>query len=147
MKISGLFTKGQACAPLSRGQGTHAGKYRSFRSLLEHNHRALSVMSDMEHGYYMGKPFTLAWAEARRNELTEAIFGLVHNLQGLSGGAYADLVDRCSAIDRELADAFQVSRGYATDQIVLPLRDVTASMKGTLGAKGTNLAVIGNDVG
>src|SRR5512139_436570 len=128
MKISNLFTKGQACAPLSRGQGTYAGKYRSFRSLLEHNHRALSVMSDMEHAYYMGKPFTLAWAEARLNELTEATFGLVHNLQCLSGGAYASLAGRCTAIDGELADAFRTGQSHTTDRFVLPLGDVKESM-------------------
>ncbi len=147
MDILNLFFRRRPAVSLSGLRGSLAVKYQRFRNLLTHNQRALSLLSDMEYAYYTGKPFTLAWAGARYEEFAEAVFGLVHALQSISGGAYEGLVDRSYAIDGKLADSFKIPYRYSTHDIVLPLRNGTDLMQGMLGAKAANLAVAGNEMG
>jgi hypothetical protein len=55
-RVLELFGYEKACIPLKQLEGKHAEKYAHFRELLNHNHRALSLMAEMEEIYYGGKP-------------------------------------------------------------------------------------------
>ncbi len=50
-RVLELFGYEKACIPLKQLEGKHAEKYTHIRELLEHNHRALSLMAEMEEIY------------------------------------------------------------------------------------------------
>ena len=55
-RVLELFGYEKACLPLKQLEGKHVEKYVHFRELLNHNHRALSLMAEMEDISYCGKP-------------------------------------------------------------------------------------------
>ena len=146
-KLFGIFFKKGGCLPLSSLHGAHASKYRFFKSLLHHNHTALNTIADMEQVYYSGKPFSLTSARIQYEQLLEAVMGVIHNLDAMSGGRYFSLLDVCNAIDDELFEKFSPKCSLISKDIVLPFEDITPEMKKIVGAKAANLASIKNELG
>lgn len=146
-KLFGIFSRKGKCLPLSKIHGTYAVKYRFFKTLLRHNHNALNIIADMEQMYYSGKPFSLTSARIKYEELLEAVVGIIHNLNSMSGGRYSSLSHVCDAIDNELFEEFSPKCYTAMKDIVLPFEEITSDMKPIVGAKAANLAVIRNDMG
>ncbi|MEW6740511.1 MAG: PEP/pyruvate-binding domain-containing protein [Nitrospirota bacterium] len=146
-KLFDIFLKKGRCLPLSSVHGTYAVKYRSFKTLLRHNHNALNIIADMEQMYYSGRPFSLTSARIKYEELLEAVIGIIHNLNFMSEGRYSSLYHVCDAIDDELFEKFSPKCSVAMKDIVLSFEEITSDMKPVVGAKAANLAVIRNDMG
>lgn len=146
-KLFGIFLKKGRCLPLSSVHGTYTVKYRFFKTLLRHNHNALNIIADLEQMYYSGKPFSLASARIKYEELLEAVMGIIHNLNFMSEGRYSSLFHVCDAIDNELFEKFSPKCSITMKDFVLPFEGITSDMKSVVGAKAANLAVIRNDMG
>ena len=146
-RLFNIFPKTRKCLPLISLQGIYATKYRFFKSLLRHNHTALNTTADMEQMYYSGKPFSLTSARIKYEHLLEAVIGVIHNLDAMSGGKYSSLLNVCTEIDGELFERFSPKCSLASKDIVLPFEDITPDMKQIVGAKAANLAAIKNNLG
>lgn len=142
-----IFSKKRRCLPVANARSSIAAKYKFFKSLLKHNHTALKAIADLEQLYYSGKPFSLSSIRINYEELLEAVTGVIHSLQALSGKDMEPLAEVAGCIDRELFKNFNPKCAITIKDFVLPFEEITPEMKKTVGAKAANLAVIKNVLG
>jgi pyruvate,water dikinase len=141
------FLPKRGCQPLATAQGQLSVKYRSFRNLLRHNRAAMEAMADMEQLYLSGKPFSLSSVRIRYEALLEAVYGIAHSLNTLSGKTFPVLSATIDRIDATLFENFNPKCLITTKRLVIPFEDITPEMNKTVGSKASNLAVIGNSLG
>ncbi|MCX8027790.1 MAG: PEP-utilizing enzyme, partial [Thermodesulfovibrionales bacterium] len=122
-------------------------KYRFFKTLLNHNKRALSIIAEMEQLYYSGKPFTLNHIRIFYEELLESVTGVVICLEKMTGNTYNDLLSRITEIDAVLFEKFQSTCTIPLSVMTIDLDDVTPDMRRLVGNKSLNLAIIKNQLG
>ncbi|MBZ0155487.1 MAG: pyruvate, phosphate dikinase [Alphaproteobacteria bacterium] len=146
-RIIGIFSQKRKCLPLTEVQGGAGAKYHNFKHLLRHNHAALTAIADMEQLYYSGKPFSLTMVRIKYEELLESVTGVIRSLEALSGRSLSPLVHTVERIDEELFRNFNPNCTITTRNLVLPLEEITPEMKGMVGAKAANLAVMKNVLG
>lgn len=127
-------------SPLTTAQGDLVRKYRHFRSLLGHNHRALKTLADMEQTYYSGKPFSLNSMRITYEQLLEAVMGVIYSLETLSGRTFAPLLKACTAIDDVIFESFNPKCMLQQMEYVIPLGDIPPDMDAVIGSKSANLA-------
>lgn len=137
----------RGCTPLDERRGASSSKYRRFKSLLRHNHAALSLIADLEQMYHSGRPFSLVTARIRYEELLESVLGIVHAINAMADDRYAALCGAAEALDRKLFDSFNPRCTVATKEVVLPFEEITREMEIVAGAKAANLAAIKNNLG
>ena len=89
---------GDACRPLPGMDPEQIARYRHFRSLLDHNRAALTLMADLEKTYYDNRPFTLQLVERKCDQLFSEVEAMVQSLSGVSGKGY----ERLSVVLRSL---------------------------------------------
>ncbi|MFQ3573464.1 MAG: PEP/pyruvate-binding domain-containing protein [Thermodesulfovibrionales bacterium] len=126
---------------------TISEKYRFFRTLLNHNKRALGIIAEMEQLYYSGKPFTLNHIRIFYEELLESVTGVVICLEKMTGKSYNDLLSRISEIDSLVFEKFQSTCTIPLTVMTIDLEDITPEMKRLVGMKSLNLAIIKNQLG
>ena len=142
MPFFNLFSRKKSCPLLVNEAGEIAEKYRHFMAFLSSNRTALGIISELEHLYYEGGPFTLAGVASRYQELLAATRALSAALNELSQGGYEGLVRAVERIDLEIAPIFAPRCLLPTGELVLPLEALGPEMVGMAGAKATNLALI-----
>ncbi|MBM3303407.1 MAG: PEP/pyruvate-binding domain-containing protein, partial [Deltaproteobacteria bacterium] len=133
-----------ACVPLKQLEGKVAEKYRHFRELLNHNHRALSLMAELEEIYYGGKPFTLQSVRHKCEDLLSSVKALIPALKQISRKEFPYLEGRCDTFGREVREEFKVGFTSTTDELVLSLGEVTKQNLRAVGNKAGNLGIIRN---
>lgn len=146
MKIP--FARSNVCAPLINVRGVHVTKYRSFKTLLEHNRAAMNAMAELEHLYHSGRPFGLASVKPLYETLLEAVHGVIHAMGSL-GGSSPDpetLEKLVAGIDRSISEGLQADFTFASTDLVLPFDKITEDLLPLVGAKAANLARILNEV-
>ncbi len=141
-RLLDIFSGRRKCMPLFNLHDAYAEKYRFFKSLLRHNHNALNIIAEMEQIYFSGKPFSLASVRIKYEELLEAVMGVIHNLDAMSGGKYPAIYNVCSAIDEELFEKLNPKCSIDTKDIVVSFEEITPEMRRIVGAKAANLASI-----
>jgi len=141
-----VFSKNNVCMPLINVKGTHVAKYRFFRALLSHNHSALTSLAVMEQLYYSGAPFSLASVCVKYEELLEAVFGVMHSLEALTGRKTAVLGQTVLETDSLIAREFMQEFTASTSDIVLSFDEITRDLRPMVGSKAANLALIRNDL-
>jgi pyruvate,water dikinase len=146
LKLLGLFKRDNVCTLLDTLQGRHADKYQYFRDLLESNHKALSVMAEMEEAYYGGEASSLHGVKAKYLELLSAVDGVIHSLEGISGKEYPVLSAVRNSIDRSVLDELHPKLSFSTRDLAIPFERVTREDVIMVGAKAANLALIGNEL-
>ena len=127
-------------------KGSHVRKYRYFRTLLAHNHAALNALAEMEQQYYSGRPFSLASARIKYEELLEAVFGVVYSLEALAGKQSEGLDNIAHKIDKKLSSELMPELSLPTSDIVLPFGAITHDLRPMVGSKAANLAMIRNNL-
>ena len=121
-------------------------KYRSFKSLLAANNRALELINDLEHHFYQDKPFTLDHIVTRSEALIAEVFTIVEDLNALCEAKYADLFDVAEKIGvRLLADLVRKKKLEKTS-LVLPMERLSAENAPAVGGKAANLGEVLNRV-
>lgn len=147
MKLFDIFSKKDKCILLKYLQEGQVAKYTFFRDILSHNYTALNKVADMEQMYYSGKPFSLASAMVKYQELSEAVMGIIYNLEKLSDNKFPELIDIFQEIDTGISREFSPGISFMKKDIVLPFEDISPEMKSLVGAKAANLASVQNILG
>ncbi|MFZ2198879.1 MAG: PEP/pyruvate-binding domain-containing protein, partial [Thermodesulfovibrionales bacterium] len=143
---STVSSKKNVCKPLINVTGSHVAKYRFFKTLLSHNHAALNALAVMEQQYYSGRTFSLASVRIKYEELLEAVFGVVHALEALTGKQSVALAHTVHEIDKMISEDFMPKFTFSGSDIVLPFDEITQDLKPMVGSKATNLALIRNNL-
>lgn len=146
-RLLGFFKNRKDCQPLEPAAGRVALKYRAFKSLLDHNHTALGHIADLEQLYFSGRPFSLALVRIQYEALLEAIYGIVHSLELLTGENFAVLSGKIAELDATIFENFNPRCLLSARRLVLPFRDIEPEMTASVGSKALNLAVIRNVLG
>jgi len=142
MPILDLFTRKRVCQLLVNQQGEITAKYNHFMDFLAENRTAMGLVSELEHLYYEGGPFTLAAVGSRYQELLAAVRALTAALNALSRGKYKKLSRAIDRIDLEIEAIFAARCQLPAGELVLPLEALGPEMVRMAGAKATNLALI-----
>ena len=120
----------------------HAAKYKSFRELLDHNRRALTLMADLEQTYYANRPFTVQQIKRHYDILHSEVDAIIHCLESLSGKKSPTLSMALVNIQRTIEDQLAARILPVTDALVMPLEEVKPGHLSAVGGKAANLAVI-----
>jgi pyruvate,water dikinase len=142
-----IFSKKQACIPLTSIQGPAAKKYRFFKSYLNYNQAALKAVAELEQLYYSGKPFTLTFVRRKYEDLLEAVHGAIYTLEAVSGKKYPALHITLQGIDAVISDDIKPGYTYITEDLVLPFGQIYPELKRMVGSKAANLAFVKNELG
>lgn len=145
-KFLDLFSRRDTCRPLINLQGTHVSRYQSFKSLLEYNHGALSLMADLEQLYYSGRAFSLIEVRKKIRDLSAEIENLLAAFQNLSEGKYAGLADVYQKLKSELDRETNPQISTPSQDLVLALEDISPEKRIIVGAKAGNLSAIKHDL-
>lgn len=137
-----MFFKKRVCHLLVNAEGEIATKYNHFMEFLTNNRAALGIISELEHLYYGGGPFTMAAVASQYGELVKATRNLVEALNGLSAEKYAELIGVYDRIGQEIAPIFASAPLASGGDLVLPLEALGPEMVKAAGSKATNLATI-----
>jgi len=130
------------CTLLDTLQGKHAKRYQHFRDLLENNHGALNIMAEMEEAYYGGRALTLYGIKAKYQELSSAIDGIIHAMQGLSGKGFSLLSGVRDSINRSVLEEFRSELTFPSTDSVIPFERIDRNLVRMVGAKAGNLALL-----
>ena len=144
--LASFFSRKKICLPLENTQGAHVLKYRSFRTFLEHNRAALTVISELEQIYHSGKPLSLARIRTRYELLWEAALGAVASLGTIMGKAQQELETVLRSLDARITG--ELEPVFDADPVgpVLPFEQIHGDAVQAVGAKAANLARIGNEL-
>lgn len=132
--------EGNSCRPLPGTDPEQTIRYRHFRSLLDHNRTALSLMADLEQTYYDNRPFTMQMVERKCERLLSEVESMVQSLSGLSGNPYERLSAVLQSLLRYTKDELKPALRTSTDALTLPLSRIEADHVRAVGSKAANLA-------
>jgi pyruvate, water dikinase len=121
-------------------------KFRSFKSLLAANNRALELINDLEHHFYQDKPFTLDHIVAQSEALIAEVFTIVEDLNALCEAKYAELFDVAEKIGVKLLADLVRKKNLEKTSLVLPMERLSAENASAVGGKAANLGEVLNRV-
>jgi pyruvate,water dikinase len=114
-------------------------KFASFQRLLEHNNRALRLMSDLEEkagGDYL---FDINYLRSTIAALREDLKEIIDCMVAVGGVGYARLRGRFAAADRQVERALSGERPLEEDDLVIPFEKLRADRDWSVGAKAACL--------
>ena len=135
------------CQLLADPKGPAAERFQHYQTFLNHNHKALRLISELEmldHGARLG---TSASIHRMLKKLLEEVRGLVLSLEGISNGGYSDLVTIYEEIAEKLTPYTRRSRLPIEGPLILPFSALRSDMYNLAGAKTVNLARVRNELG
>jgi pyruvate, water dikinase len=121
-------------------------KYRSFKSLLSANNRALELINDLEHHFYQDKPFTLDHIVTQSEALIAEVFTIVEDLNALCEAKYAELFDVAEKIGVKLLADLVRKKSLEKTSLVLPMERLSVENAPAVGGKAANLGEVLNRV-
>jgi pyruvate,water dikinase len=121
-------------------------KYRSFKSLLAANNRALELINDLEHHFYQDKPFTLDHIVSQSEALIAEVFTIVEDLNALCEAKYAELFDVAEQIGVKLLADLVRKKNLEKTNLVLPMERLSVENASAVGGKAANLGEVLNRV-
>ncbi len=147
--IFDIFSKSTESETSAEVYKNLAPKYSYFRKFLEHNKASLSCIADLEQMYYSGKPFSLVSVLKKYQELSEAVMGLIYNLDKMSNNSFPLLKEKFNGIDKVISQELTpyVPLKLKDKEIILKLENIYPEMKCIVGGKAANLASIKNSLG
>ncbi len=117
-------------------------KFNNFLHLLESNHHALKVMSDMEEKSLGEYVFDINYIRTSLDEIRDNISSIIDNLVILGGDKYDKLFERYMRIDDEIASLLSNKRTIAEDELTIPLEKLNQAMVHRVGSKNAQLGEI-----
>ncbi len=145
-RITSLFHSKPRLTPAEL-QAAFRGHYKEFRSLLTANNNSLELMAEMEQALSVGHPFGMAFIRGNCTALSVNIYKMIHHLNRLADGRYAELDQPFRSITRQLEQVI-ASRPVTTEgAAILSMAEVDASMVDQVGEKMANLGEVRNRVG
>ncbi len=141
-----FVSKQDSCRLLTDQHGEAARRYRYYDAFLDHNHRALRILAELEMLDRGAGLATLSFIQARGRELLQEVGGLLSSFSELSQ-RYGEILDVHAAIASELEELVHPSRSSITGPLTLPFSGLGADDFALAGAKAVNLARIANELG
>jgi len=141
-----MFAKTDTCRLLADPEGPAARRYRHYDDFLDHNHRALELLAELElldGGLGLA---TLASIRRRTAALVDEVRWMADALNGLADDRYKDLMPVLDGISRSLAPLLEGGRPPIEGPLVLPFSELTADWVLLAGAKAVNLARVRNEL-
>ncbi len=138
---------GDACRPLLDMDPEQTGRYKHFRTLLDHNRAALNLMADLEQTYYDNRPFTMQMLERKFTLLLSEVESMVQALSDLSAKPHERLSAVLQNLLRYSKDELRPALYPTTDILTLPLSRIEAGQDRAVGAKAANLARAKQELG
>jgi pyruvate, water dikinase len=141
-----FFTKADSCRLLADPEGPAAQRYRHYDAFLNHNHRALRLLSELELLDKGAGLATLAGIQRRTEDLLEEVRGLITALCGLSDNRYREIIEVCADVVQEIAPLLERQRPIIKGPLTLPFADIGPEQIDLAGSKAGNLARITNEL-
>ena len=141
-KILDLFRKSSAGVPVSAGKSYLLHKYDHFKSVLTGNNQALEIITDLEHLFYGGQPFTLRYIQDQVQALVAAVCQLVEDLNALAGGKFPDLFEAAERVGTAIFSEMVQEKKIAATPLVFPLGKIGREKITAVGGKAANLGEI-----
>jgi len=141
-----FFSKADSCRLLADPEGSAARRYRHYDDFLNHNHRALRILSELELLDKGAGLATLAAIQRRTKELLEEVRGLVTSLCGLSSDRYQEILRVFADVAKDIAPLLERQRPVTKGPLTLPFADIGQEQIHLAGAKAVNLARIANEL-
>lgn len=141
-----FFTKADSCRLLADPEGPAAQRYRHYDAFLNHNHRALRLLSELELLDKGAGLATLAGIQQRTEELLGEVRGLITALCGLSDNRYQEIIEVCAGVVQEIAPLLERQRPIIKGPLTLPFADIGPEQIDLAGSKAGNLARITNEL-
>jgi pyruvate, water dikinase len=145
-KFLNLFSKGDSCQLLINLEGKHVSRYQFFKTFLDHNHGALSLIAELEQMYYSGRPFSLVDVRKKVQDLTDELKNLLEAFHNLSEGKYPSLSEIFQKIKGQLALELNPKNIFPAQDLVLLLEELSPEKRRLAGAKAGNLSAIKNEL-
>jgi pyruvate, water dikinase len=121
-------------------------KYDHFKSVLDENNKALTVISDLEHIYYEDQPISWNYLQAQAETLVEQVCRIAEDLNALAGATYLDLFQSAERVSLEIRQRLERKKTITPSPLVLPLERVSLVKISEVGGKAANLGEILNRV-
>ena len=122
-------------------------KFVHFRSLLESNNQALSIMADMEEKLSGDYLFDTGYLTTQVEALGSNVCRMVEELNSLTQDRYAELSLICQNLQREIRQELVQVPEIPVTSYVLSLAELTRELAPAAGAKMANLGEIRNRLG
>jgi len=142
-----LFSKHDSCRLLANQDGPASRRFRHYDAFLEHNHRALRILAELEMLDRGAGLATLAFIQRRGTELLVQVKGLVESLNELSGRRYEEILSVFDTVAGELDALIQRKRPVIDGPLTLSFAELGAKDVPLAGTKAANLAQITNVLG
>ncbi len=141
-----MSDKKDSCRLLADPKGPAARRYRHYKAFLEHNHRALELLADLELIGRGAGLATLASIRRRTGELLEEVRGLAESLSRLADDRYQALLPVLDEISQTMVSLIEESRQAVEGPLILPFSKLGADQILLAGAKAVNLARVRNEL-
>lgn len=142
-----MFFKSESCQLLDDPTGPVAQRFAHYDAFLNHNHRALRHLAELELLDRGAGLATLASIHRRVKDLLEEVSGLVAAVGGLAPGRYQKLPEALERIAGDLAPLTERKREPIRGPLTLPFSALGTNHLPLAGAKAVNLAQISNRLG
>jgi len=143
-KFFDLFRKSKIGDRISPDKSIFKRKYECFRRLLISNNRALEIITDLEHVFYRGKPFTLAYVLIQSEILIGEVYSIVEDLNEISVGEYPQLFDVAEKIGTTILKDLEQKKKIDKTNLILPLEMLSRDNMAEVGGKAANLGEVYN---
>jgi pyruvate, water dikinase len=141
-----LFAKSDSCRLLADPEGPAAKRFRHYDAFLNHNHRALRLLAELEL-LDRGAGFaTLASITHRTTQLLAEVRSLAAELGALAGNRYRELLQAVERVAEGLAPLIEQRRTAIEGPLTLPFPGLGPEHASLTGAKALNLARIKNEL-
>jgi len=141
-----MFAKTDTCRLLADPEGPAARRYRHYDDFLDHNHRALELLAELELVDRGAGLATLASIRRRTAALVDEVRSMAEALNGLAQDRYKDLTPVLDEVSRSLAPLLEERRAPIEGPLILPFSDLAADGVLLAGAKAVNLARVRNEL-
>ncbi|MFO7714696.1 PEP/pyruvate-binding domain-containing protein, partial [Desulfosarcina sp.] len=141
-----MFFKADSCRLLDDSTGPAARRFAHYDAFLNHNHRALRHLAELELLDRGAGLATLASIQHRVNDLLGEVSGLVVSIGGLAGDRYPELPQAFERISGALAPLTERKREVISGPLTLPFSALGTTHLPLAGAKAVNLARIRNQL-
>lgn len=142
-----MLFKSESCQLLDDPTGPAARRFAHYDAFLDHNHRALRHLAELELLDRGAGLATLASIQRRAQDLLNEVSGLVESIEALAGDRYPELSSAFDRIAKDLTPLTERTREPIRGPLTLPFSTLDTGHLALAGAKAVNLARVRNKLG
>ncbi len=121
--------------------------FSRFRELLDHNNRALEIITDIGEKLSGDYIFDKTYIHTSYTELSDRVYKVIYNLNMLSSNKYIKLYEKFEEIDIQLKALIEGKTYPLLECLTVPLSKLDESLTDVVGSKAARLGEIKNRLG